>query len=280
MTVGIVTDSTAYVPTELVQSLGIRVVPVQVIVDSASYSEVNEISLEEVFTAMRAGAVVTTSRPPIEQFVSVFQELADQGCEHIISVHLSKELSGTYEAAVIASGRVDVPVTVIDSQLIGMAFGYAVVSGAELAQNGEHADIVAAHIARRCAQASITFCVDTLEFLQRGGRIGSVQARVGGALSVKPLLAMKDGLVQSQELVRTSTKAVARLVELSVKNGKNSDIAVHHVQAEESAIAVAQAIQEKLGMPQIPVIEVGAVVGAHVGPGTVAVAICPVISTP
>ena len=275
MSIGIVTDSTAYVPKEFVRALGIKVIPVQVIVDGSAYSEVDEISLDEVFTAIRNGAVVTTSRPAVEQLVATYKELADQGCEHIISVHLSKELSGTYEAAVVASGRVDVPVTVIDSQLIGMAFGYAVISGAKKAQAGEHPDQIAAHIVKRCASASITFCVDTLEFLQRGGRIGSVQARVGGALSVKPILGMKNGEVHSQELVRTSTKAIARLIEHSVKSGKNADIAIHHVLAPESAEFVAHEISQALNVPQIPVISAGAVVGAHVGPGTVAVAICP-----
>lgn len=275
MTTGIVTDSTAYVPVELVRSLGITVVPVQVIVDGNSYSEVDGISLDEVFEAVRAGAVVTTSRPAIEQFVAVYQDLINQGCESIISVHLSKELSGTYEAAVIASGRVDVPVTVIDSRLIGMAFGYAVISAAKLAQSGEHADVIAAHVLKRCEKSSITFCVDTLEFLQRGGRIGSVQARVGGALSVKPLLAMKDGQVQSQELVRTSSKAIARLIENSAKHGKNAQLAVHHVQAKDIADDIARKLEEKLKVTDIPVIEVGAVVAAHVGPGTVAVAISP-----
>lgn len=275
MTIGIVTDSTAYVPSELVHANNISIIPVQVIVDGNSYSEVNEISLSEVFDAIRAGAIVTTSRPPIEQFVSLYQSLAESGCEHIISVHLSKELSGTYEAAVIASGRVDVPVTVIDSELIGMAFGYAVLSGARLAASGEHADVVAAHIVKRCQKASITFCVDTLEFLQRGGRIGNVKARVGGALSVKPILEMKDGLVQSQELVRTSSKALARLIEISVKNGKNAEVAVHHVQALEVAQAVATQLQESLHLTEVPVIEAGSVVGAHVGPGTVAVAVTP-----
>lgn len=275
MTIGIVTDSTAYVPDELVRANNISVISVQVIVDGQSHSEVNEISLADVFASIRSGSMVTTSRPPVEQFISLYQSLISQGCDHIISVHLSKELSGTYEAAVIASGRVDVPVTVIDSGLIGMAFGYAVISGAQLAAAGEHADVVAAHIMSRCDKASMTFCVDTLEFLQRGGRIGSVQARVGGALSVKPLLAMKDGTVQSQELVRTSNKAIARLIENSVKHGKNAQIAVHHVQALDTAHKVAKALQEQLSLTEVPVIEAGAVVGAHVGPGTVAVAICP-----
>jgi DegV family protein with EDD domain len=277
MTTAIVTDSTAYVPDELAQALNITVVPVQVIVDGASFSEVSEISLVELFTAIRAGAVVTTSRPAVEQFVSVYEDLTSRGVEHIISVHLSKELSGTYEAAVVASGRVNVPVTVIDSRLIGMAFGYAVVSGAELAQQDEHPDVIAAHIIKRCERASITFCVDTLEFLQRGGRIGSVQARVGGALSVKPILAMKNGAVTSQDLVRTSTKAIARLVELSTKQGKNAQLAVHHVLAEETAQMVADQLASVLNVGEISVIAAGAVVGAHTGPGTVAVAICPTL---
>ena len=156
-----------------------------------------------------------------------------------------------------------------------MAFGYAVISGAKKAQAGEHPDVIAAHVVKRCSHATITFCVDTLEFLQRGGRIGAVKARVGGALSVKPILGMKNGEVHSQELVRTSTKAIARLVEHSIKHGKNSDIAIHHVQAPESAELVANEISQALELSQIPVIAAGAVVGAHVGPGTVAVAICP-----
>lgn len=276
MTVGIVTDSTAYLPDVVVATYGIEVVPVQVISSGVAYDEVGGITVEEVATALRSKKTVTTSRPTPDRFVAAYEKLKAAGCDSIVSAHLSSGLSGTFESALLASKRMDIPVEVIDSRSIAMVLGYAVESGAKLAHDGRNLADVADVIKKRCAAGSVIFYVDSLEFLERGGRISPLKSRVGSALSVKPLLHLVNGKVEQLELVRTSEKALERLVEISASTARiSSDLAVHHVDADDRAEAIAQKLCEVLGVPEITVTQAGAVVGAHVGPGAIAVVVSP-----
>ena len=276
MKVGIVTDSTAYLPDVVVATYGIEVVPVQVISSGVAYDEVGGITVEEVATALRSKKTVTTSRPTPDRFVAAYEKLKAAGCDSIVSAHLSSGLSGTFESALLASKRMDIPVEVIDSRSIAMVLGYAVESGAKLAHAGGNLADVADVIKKRCAAGSVIFYVDSLEFLERGGRISPLKSRVGSALSVKPLLHLVNGKVEQLELVRTSEKALERLVEISASTARiSSDLAVHHVDADDRAEAIAQKLCEVLGVPEITVTQAGAVVGAHVGPGAIAVVVSP-----
>lgn len=276
MTVGIVTDSTCYLSAEVVAELGIEVVPLQVISNGVAFNEVGGITVDEVATALRAGKAVTTSRPNPEVFVEAFEKLHSRGHESIISVHLSSELSGTYESAVLASRKVDFPVDVVDSRGIAMMLGFAVQAGAKLAKSaGSHAEVLEL-IQRKCAGASIIFYVDSLEFLEKGGRITAMQARMGASMNLKPLLRMMNGKVEQQELVRSSEKSIARMIEIVVAAARiKSDIAVHHVESFEAASEVAEQLKKLTGVESISVTSAGAVVGTHVGPGALAVVVSP-----
>jgi DegV family protein with EDD domain len=242
MTVGIVTDSTAYLPEAVTSALAIEVVPVQVVVDGQALDELTGITVEEVTAALRAGKSVTTSRPNPDKFFSTYEQLIKNGCDSIVSVHLSGELSGTYESAFLASQKFQIPIRVIDSRAVAMMFGFAVETGARMAQAGASIDEVERAVVTRCHDSTIEFYVDTLEFLQRNGRISNTRSRVGRALSVKPLLHIEDGRVVQHELVRTSSKAVERLVEIATERASQipSEIAVHHVDAFDRASEVAQ----------------------------------------
>lgn len=274
MTVGIVTDSTAYLPAAIASALAIEVVPVQVIVDGVAYDEFRHITVDEVVTALRKGKKVTTSRPNPQQFIDAYSRLAQRGCDSIVSVHLSSHLSGTYESAVLASKQSPVPVNVIDSHGVAAMIGHAALAGARLAKSGADLDAVTTEVKQRCSASTIEFYVDTLEFLQRTGRISNMKSKVGTALSVKPILHMVDGKVVQHELVRTASKAVDRLVEL-VASGVTGpcEIAVHHVDAAARADQVAQRLCETLKIPSVTVTPAGAVIAAHVGPGAVAVVV-------
>jgi DegV family protein with EDD domain len=276
MSVGIVTDSTCYLPAEVISELGIEVVPLQVISNGIAFNEVGGITVEEVATALRSGKSVTTSRPNPEVFVAAFEKLHDLGHESIISVHLSSELSGTYESAVLASRKVNFPVDVVDSHGIAMMLGFAVKAGAKLANSGSsHAEVLSL-IQRRCEGASIVFYVDSLEFLEKGGRITAMQARMGASMNLKPLLHMINGKVEQQELVRTSDKSIARMIEIVVAAARiKSEIAIHHVEAIDAANSVAQQLVALTGVESISVTSAGAVVGTHVGPGALAVVVSP-----
>ena len=276
MSVGIVTDSTAYLPNTLVAELAIEVVPLQVISAGEAFNEVDGITVEKVATLLRAGKSVTTSRPNPDLFVETYEKLRNKGAESIVSVHLSSELSGTYEAAVLASRRVNFPVDVVDSRGIAMMMGFAVIAGARLAKAGGTQAEVVSLVNRKCAGATIVFYVDSLEFLERGGRINAMQARMGRAMDLKPLLHMINGKVEQRELVRSSEKALARMVDLVTAAARiKSEIAVHHVEAQDAAQEIANQLQSRTGIPNIEVTPAGAVVGTHVGPGSLAVVVSP-----
>jgi len=276
MSVGIVTDSTCYLPEQTIAELGIEVVPLQVISNGVAFNEVGGISVDEVATALRSGKSVTTSRPNPEVFVAAFEKLHNAGHESIVSVHLSSELSGTYESAVLASRKVDFKVDVVDSRGIAMMFGFAVQAGAKLANSGgSHADVLDL-VQRKCAGASIIFYVDSLEFLEKGGRITAMQAKMGASMNLKPLLHMINGKVEQQELVRSSEKSIARMIEIVAAAARiKSEIAIHHVEALDAANNVAQQLRDLTGIATISVTSAGAVVGTHVGPGALAVVVSP-----
>ena len=276
MSVGIVTDSTCYLPAEVIAELGIEVVPLQVISNGVAFNEVGGITVDEVATALRSGKSVTTSRPNPEVFVAAFEKLHNAGHESIVSVHLSSELSGTYESAVLASRKVDFQVDVVDSRGIAMMLGFAVQAGAKLANSGgSHADVLDL-IQRKCASASIVFYVDSLEFLEKGGRITAMQAKMGASMNLKPLLHMINGKVEQQELVRSSEKSISRMIEIVGAAARiKSEIAIHHVEALDAANSVAQQLKELTGIATISVTSAGAVVGTHVGPGALAVVVSP-----
>ncbi len=275
--VAIVTDSTAYLPADLVASHRITVVPVQVVVGGQPFDEGTEISPAEVAAALRSWSVVTTSRPSPERFAAAYAAAADAGATAVVSAHLSGDMSGTYDSAVLAAREAPVPVIVVDTRRVAMAMGFAVLDGARAAEAGADAETVASVVRERAAASSALFYVDTLDYLRRGGRIGAAQALLGQALAVKPILELVDGTVTPLDKVRTTSKALARLEELVVERagGRPCDVAVHHLDAAARAETLAGHLVARLVDSRVLVGEVGAVVGAHVGPGMVAVAVSP-----
>lgn len=193
-------------------------------------------------------------------------------------MHISAELSGTAEAARLAAAEAPVPVRVVDSRLVGMALGYGVLAAAEAIEAGRELDEVVAAVTARTAVTSGFFYVDTLEHLRRGGRIGAARALLGSALAVKPLLHLDGGRIEPLEKVRTASRAIARLEEIAVEQAGERvvDIAVHHLAAEERAEPLAERLRGRIpGLCDLYVSEVGAVIGAHVGPGLLAVVVSP-----
>ena len=279
--VALVTDSTCYLPTELAVELGVQVVPLQVVIDGSSYDEADPATAERFADALRRRRPVTTSRPGPAAFASAYQNAAERGATAVVSVHLSSQMSGTVESARLAAKECDLPVEVVDSASLGMGLGYAVVSAALAAAGGAGAAEVADAAVRRAQASAAIFYLDTLEHLRRGGRIGPAAALVGSALAMKPLLHLVDGHIEPLEKVRTSTRAIARLEDIAVERAARSsgdavDVAVHHLASPERAESLAGRLRERIpGLDDVYVGEVGAVVGAHVGPGMLAVVVAP-----
>jgi DegV family protein with EDD domain len=274
----LVTDSTAYLSADLIEKHGIGVVPLHVVVGGQERREGVDIAAGEVAEALRNFRPVSTSRPAPQAFLDLYRELADKGADSIVSVHISADMSSTIGSAQLAAQHSPVPVTVIDSRSMGMAMGYAVLAGAALAARGVTAEEVADVVRARCSNATVVFYVDTLEHLRRGGRIGKANALVGSALAIKPILGLQDGAIVPLERVRTSSRAIARLEELAVEaaGSQRVDVAVHHLDSAERAEKLAERLQSRIeGIEDFQLVELGAVVGAHVGPGTLAIAISP-----
>jgi DegV family protein with EDD domain len=275
--VALVTDSTS-VDGGLAARLDLVVVPLQVIVDGQSYDEGAAITPDEVATALRAKKSVSTSRPSPDAFLRAYRDAATAGAEAIVSVHLSGEVSGTYESAQLAAREAPIPVHVVDSRQLGMATGFAIQSAAAALEAGRSAEAAAAAAQARAAAMTSLFYVDTLEYLRRGGRVGAAAALVGSALAVKPLLQVRDGLIVPLEKVRTSSRAVSRMEEIAVSAAGQAvcDVAVAHLASPEKADALAERLKERVPqVRELVVTQVGAVIGAHVGPGMLAVVVAP-----
>jgi DegV family protein with EDD domain len=277
--VAVVTDSTAYLPAELVDEYGIEVVPLYVVLAGRSGREGRDIGPQDVARAMGARGQVSTSRPTTGDFVAAFRRCLDAGADRIVSVHLSAELSSTCEAARMAAAQVgEHIVTVIDSRSTAMGTGFPVLAAARAAKAGADAGTVAAAARETAAATRTLFVVDTLEHLRRGGRIGAAAAVLGSALAVKPVLHVVDGMVVPLEKVRTSARAFNRLVQRAVEAAldRPASVAVHHLAAPERAERLAGELRQRLpAVRELYVSELGAAVGAHVGPGAVGVVVVP-----
>lgn len=282
--IALVTDSTASLTAECVAELGVTVVPVQVIIGATVYDD--EVATPDmVATALKEWTPVSTSRPNPSTFLEAYEKAAAEGATEVLSIHLSGELSGTVESARLAAREAadkGIKVTVLDSEQCAFALGYAVCAAAAvIAEGGSVRKAVKA--ARRVGEGSLTiFYVDTLEYLRRGGRVTTVAALLGGALAVKPLLHVHDGRIETLEKVRTAGKALARVEEIAVAHAASLESSVHvtigHLASPERAAVLAEKVGHRLGEQlagEVHVGEIGAVLGAHVGPGMIAAVVAP-----
>ncbi|ANH40230.1 DegV domain-containing protein [Nocardioides dokdonensis FR1436] len=283
----VVTDSTASLPAQVAAEHGIVVVPLQVVIGAQVIDEGSaEATPDRVAEALRAYTPVSTSRPAPAAMLAAYERAHAEGASAVVSVHISSEMSGTYESALLAARDAPLPVLVVDSRQVGIGTGYAALAAAHVAAGGGSAQDVADVARARAAATSSFFYVDTLEYLRRGGRIGAAAALLGGALAVKPLLRIEDGRVGSLERVRTSARALARLEELAVEAAgeQEVDVYVAHLANPERAEALSDRLRERLadnlGGRELWSGELGAVLGAHVGPGMIAVCLAPLDPLP
>jgi len=273
----VVTDSTAYLPDGLADELSVRVVPLQVVLGGRSGAEGSEVTPAQVAAALAAWVPVSTSRPTPAEFAAVYREALEGGADGVVSLHLSRELSGTWDSARLAAAEVGAgSIRVVDSRSAAMGLGFAVLAAAEAAAKGGSREEVYAAAVGTAERTTTLFYVDTLEHLRRGGRIGAAQALLGTALSVKPILHVREGRIVPLEKVRTVSKGIARLEALAVAAAGDgpADVAVHHLAAAERATLLAERLRSRLPqVRQFYASEVGAVVGAHVGPGVLGVVV-------
>ncbi|MFI0468232.1 DegV family protein [Saccharopolyspora sp. 5N102] len=275
--VAIVTDSTASIPHDVAEQLGISVVQLELKVGD-EYNDERRVPHPTLAQAMRDGIPVATGEPPPPAFFWNYTDAAASGAEAIISIHISEGLSRTCQSARTAAAEIGIPVYVVDSRLVGLGLGFPVMAAAEAAVSGATPQGVMGVLDRRLRTTTQLLYVDTLEYLQRGGRIGRAQAWLGQTLSIKPVLVLKEGVIDQLTKGIGPDRALKKAVANAVQRAGSGpvDIGVEHFQFADRAQRVLDDLRSQL--PQIRRVtleETSAVLGAHAGPGALGVTVSP-----
>jgi DegV family protein with EDD domain len=276
--IAIVTDSTSFLPAELIKKHNITVTPLILIWDKQTFQDGIDIQPSEFYTRLKtAKTMPSSSQTSPATMQSTFQSLVYQGFE-ILGLFISSKLSGTVQSAIQGKelmGAAGKKVTIIDSFATSVNLGLIVLATARASESGANLIDCIAVAEKTRSNSGVFFAVDTLEFLHRGGRIGGAQRFVGSMLNLKPILALEEGKVEGIERIRTKSKAHDRVVELVAEkvNGKsNIRLAIAHANASADARAMLGHAAKRLNPVEAIFTEVSPVVGAHTGPGTVALA--------
>jgi DegV family protein with EDD domain len=276
--IAIVTDSTSYIPDELVQKHNITVAPQVLIWDDKTYRDGIDIQSAEFFTRLKnAKTMATTSQVSVADMQNIFQGLVEKDFE-VLGIFISAKLSGTIQSAMQAKdmmGNTGEKVTVMDSNSTAMALGFQALAAARAAQDGANLKDCVTLVEKARESTGVFFAVDTLEFLHRGGRIGGAQRFLGTLLNMKPILAVQDGRVEGIERIRTKTKALERVLELIAENTKGKPpirLATLHANAPEEAKSLLERANKELNPVESIFSEVSPVIANHAGPGTVGLA--------
>jgi DegV family protein with EDD domain len=268
--VRIVTDSTADLTEEQQQAAGITVVPLNVHFGDQVFRDHVDLTADEFFRRLKAAShLPRTSQPAVGVFEEVYRKLRQNGDE-VVSVHLSSKVSGTYNAALMAARAVDEDaIDIVDSLSTSMALGFMALEGARLARAGKDRKSIAESLRALVPKARVICVVDTLTYLERGGRIGKARALLGSLLNVKPILQLQDGEVVPVGRARGRPQALSRLVELLERDGKVSQLAIMHGAAQADAEQLRERVAPSYPGLDILLTETGAVLGTHTGPGVI-----------
>lgn len=276
--IAIVTDSTAYIPSDLVEQYNLTVAPQVLIWGEETYQDGVDIQPDEFYERLKTTDVMpTTSQVSIATMKSIFESLVEKGHD-VLGIFLSAKLSGTIQSAVQAKEMMEKAgekVTFVDSESTAMAMGFQVLTVARAVEDGASLKDAIALAEKAREHTGVYFAVDTLEFLHRGGRIGGAQRFLGTALNMKPVLAVQDGRVEAVERIRTKSKALERVFELVMEQTQGKTpirLATLHASAEDEARTLLDKATNELNAAESIMTTVSPVVGTHAGPGTVGLA--------
>jgi DegV family protein with EDD domain len=275
MSVRIVTDSTSDLTPELAQQMGVTVVPANVIIDDETYRDGVDLAPDEFYHRLLNGSSLpTTSQPSVGTFHAAYQEILDQGDE-IVSIHISGKLSGTVNSASQAKSGLgdDVAIEVVDSGGASIALALVIAAAVETAGQSGSCREVAEQARGNLPRTSAVFALDTLEYLQKGGRIGRAQAFVGSLLSVKPILTLVEGEVHPLERPRNHQRAMRRLVELAREKGPAARLGIAYSTDEAWAAELRGSLSDLVPEDKLLTLRFGPALGTYVGPRAVGVAL-------
>lgn len=271
----IITDSSSDIPPAIAAAHEIRIVPLSIRFGDEEYVDGAELTSAMFWQKLASSdRLPETAAPSAGAFLEAYETLTDEGATGIVAICMSSAISATYQSAVLAAEKVagDIPIRVIDSQAVTMALGLQVTAAASAAAGGASLDEVAMVAADAAAKSNVFAAFDTLEFLKRGGRVGSGAALLGGLLDVKPLVHFEDGAIAAAGRVRTRSKALAAIVDKAIEISDRLDaLAVIHGNAADVDELLDQ-LRERLPDHNPIVAELGPVVGTHAGPGTIGIA--------
>lgn len=278
MTIKIIADSASDLPKDFFNQDHVELFPLKVLFGETEYEDMVTIDSSTVYNSMREGQVVKTSQASPNTMKELFTKIAEKG-QTAIYIAFSSELSGTYQTAVLMQQEVmeehpNLDLTIIDSKCASLGLGLVVKHAAELAANGASKEDILAEIDYDISHMEHVFTVDNLDYLARGGRVSKASAFVGGLLNIKPLLHMENGKLIPLEKIRGRKKVLRRMLEvMKERNGfstKNQRVGISHGDDELTAIALQEMIKESSDCSNFTITTIGSAVGAHAGPGTIA----------
>ena len=269
--VTVVTDSTADFPAGLIEQLGIKVVPLTVNFGKEEFIDKVNLTNKEFYAKLRTCSEETfprTSQPAPDPFFKAYKESG----ENIISIHVPEKLSGTCNSAKRAKEALpnDFDVRIIDSQTLSLGLGFLAIEAAKMAKDGSDLDAIEQEVMRLIPKIRLYAMLDTLKYLEKGGRIGSAQRWLGALLDFKPIIKIQDGEVVPVSRPRSTKKAIPELLEKFLAEGKMVKVGVLYAEAEPEALEVSKMLKEHYP-GDIPVAEIGSVLGTHAGPGAIGI---------
>ena len=276
MAIKVVTDSTSDLPADVAESLGIEVVPLNVHFGSDVYKDRVNLMPDTFYDKLINGNVLpTTSQPSVGEFIEVYERLGSDA-DGIVSVHISEKLSGTMNSARLASqqANADCPIEVVDTFQVSMGVGICAMEVAEVANSGGDMNQVILAARNAVTRSQCFFMLETLEFLQKGGRIGKAQALIGNLLKIRPMLMLQEGEVHPLGRERTRRKGIAKLVDTVKELAPISGLAVMYSTALDEAQTLAQNISKFMIEGREPMmLQIGPVIGTYAGPDTLGIAL-------
>ena len=275
--IAFITDSTAYLSPEFVQKHDISILPLNLHWDGDNYRDGVTITPHEFYDMLEASkSIPSTSQPTYGEFEVLMKDLAEKN-DAVVAVLISSGISGTVDSALMAQKHLsNYAIEVIDSKLTSAGLALLIKALVQARAQGADAQQLTGLANRIIESSGIFFMVDTLKYLHKGGRIGGASRYLGGALDIKPILYLnQEGKIDALEKVRTKKKALQRLMDLAVEkaDGKKAYVGIIHAQAPEEAKAIQMALGERIKYAEMETYELSPVIGTHVGPGTVGIAL-------
>lgn len=278
MSVKILADSACDLPLELFESLNIDLLPLVVQIDDQQFYDLETIQPKDLYDQMRNGKAPKTAQVPPARFEEAFMKYAEKN-EPCIYIAFSSELSGTYQTSTLVKDDVlekypDFDLTIIDTKAASLGYGLIVKKAAELAQEEKSKDEILSVIDFYCTHIEHLFTVDSLEYLYRGGRVSKTSAFVGGLLNIKPILNVENGKLVPLEKMKGRKKVLKRIVEIMKERGDGLNqqiVAISHSDDLVTAEMIRDIIKEECATEEFLINNIGCSIGAHVGPGTIAI---------